>query len=54
MQTPYHLTIRNISRDTSAATIVNLFRKYAYVKAVMLTRDGATGKETLLGLRFAD
>jgi hypothetical protein len=54
MQTPYHLTIRNISRDASAATIVNLFIKYTYVKVVMLTKDSVTGKETLLGLRFAD
>jgi hypothetical protein len=54
MQTPYHLIIRNISRDVSAVTIVNLFRKHTYVKAMMFTGDGATDKETLLELRFAD
>jgi hypothetical protein len=34
MQTPYHLIIRNVAHDVSTVTIVNMFRKYTYVKTV--------------------
>jgi hypothetical protein len=54
IQTPYHLIIRNVAHDVSTVTIVNMFGKYTYVKAIKYTGDGATDKEMLVELRFAD